>query len=56
MHAITAHVTRPDLIATLAGDDVCRHCRGDGKIQVANERDRRDCPMCRGRGLTKAHS
>lgn len=49
-------IPRRQLIAALAGDDLCRHCRGQGQIQVANERDRRTCPQCRGTGLAKAQS
>lgn len=40
----------PDLIALLAGDLVCRSCRGTGKVYVAQERNPRPCPMCRGKG------
>ena len=45
-------ISRPDLIAALAGDTVCRHCAGRGKVFVANERAGRPCPMCHGTGLT----
>lgn len=45
-------IPRAELIAALAGDTVCRHCAGRGTILVANERDRRPCPACRGTGLT----
>ncbi len=44
-------ISRPDLIALLAGDTVCTSCRGRGKIVVAKERVARTCPMCRGTGL-----
>lgn len=51
MHSTTV-ISRPDLIAALCGDTVCRHCAGRGKVHVANERAPRACPMCRGTGLT----
>ena len=52
------HVPMPrsELIAALAGDTVCRHCAGRGKVHVAGERTPRPCPMCRGTGLAKAQS
>ena len=46
-------IPRPALIAALAGETVCRHCGGRGKVLVARERTGRACPMCRGTGLTK---
>lgn len=43
-------IPRRELIAALAGEDVCPHCRGDGKIRVTGPRDHRVCPPCRGSG------
>lgn len=49
--ATTPVISRPDLLAALAGDTVCRHCAGRGGIIVNRERKPRPCPMCRGSGL-----
>lgn len=50
----TTPISRPDLIAALAGDDLevltrCRTCNGTGSIRVgAGRGEQRTCPMCRG--------
>ena len=52
MTTLSTPIPRSDLIALLAGDTVCTHCRGTGRIAVVDHRDRRPCPACRGSGLT----
>lgn len=50
----TTPISRPALIAALAGDDLeapvrCRTCNGTGSIRVGAGRGRKHtCPMCRG--------
>lgn len=49
-------IPRSVLLDALSGWDLeitairarCRICRGAGKLQVAKERERRTCPICRG--------
>lgn len=50
-HPVINPTPRPDLVDRLSGSDVCRHCSGRGSILVTGPRDRRECPMCRGRGV-----
>ena len=43
-------IPRNELIAAMAGDDVCTTCRGRGSVYVTGPRDKRVCPPCRGTG------
>jgi len=46
--------TTQAVVAMLAGDPTCDTCRGLGRLEITNVRDRRTCPACGGRGVPRS--